>query len=101
MSALRVLVIDDSVDAVRTLATLIRLWGYDVRYAFDGRSGLALAEVFRPNVVFCDLVMPGMDGCEVARRLRMSPELARAYVVAVTAYGTEQDRKSTREAGFQ
>jgi CheY-like chemotaxis protein len=101
MSRLRVLVVDDSVDAVRTLATLVSLWGHEVRYAFDGPSGLALAEVFCPDVVFCDLKMPGMDGCEVARRIKMSPELVRAYVVAVTAYGSERDRENTREAGIQ
>jgi CheY-like chemotaxis protein len=98
---LRVLVIDDCADAVRTLATLINLWGHEVRYAFDGPSGLALAEKFHPDVVFCDIAMPGMDGCEVARRIRLSPTLARAFVVAVTAYGGEQDRRNTREAGFE
>jgi CheY-like chemotaxis protein len=101
MNALRVLVIDDSADAVRTLATLISLWGHEVRYAFDGPSGLALAEAFHPDVAFCDIAMPGMDGCEVARRIRLSPTLATAFVVAVTAYGSEQDRRNTRGAGFE
>jgi CheY-like chemotaxis protein len=100
VSCLRVLVVDDNVNAARSLACLIDLWGYDVRYALEGRSALDLAQAFRPDVVFCDIAMPGMNGCEVARRIRLRPETVGAFVVAVTAYDSERDPHHTREAGF-
>jgi two-component system CheB/CheR fusion protein len=100
MNPCRVLIIDDCVDGARLLAHLLHLWGHETRCAFDGRSGLELAEEFRPDIVLCDVAMPGMSGCEVAKRLLLKPDMAKVLVVAVTAYGTEQDRFNTREAGF-
>jgi CheY-like chemotaxis protein len=97
---LRVLVVDDNDDAAQSLAWLVNRWGYEARIAADGRSALELAAEFRPDVVLCDVAMPGMSGLETARRLRdeCSPN---PLLVAVTAYGTEQDRNRTREAGFR
>ncbi len=67
----RILVVDDNVDAANVLGRLLaRLWGQDVRVAYDGPSALEVARSFRPEVVLLDIGLPGMDGCEVARRLR-------------------------------
>ncbi len=97
----RILVVDDNEDAASSLATLlIRVYHQDVRIARDGHEALALVEDFRPELVLLDIGMPGMDGYEVARRLRASPEFRDVPLIAVTGWGQEQDRQSSREAGF-
>jgi signal transduction histidine kinase/DNA-binding response OmpR family regulator len=97
----RVLVVDDNVDAAESLATLLRLMGHEVRTAYDGEQALAAAAAHRPEVVFLDVALPGgMDGYEVARRLRGQPETASAYVVAVTGFGASDDVTRARDAGM-
>ncbi len=97
----RVLVVDDNVDAAVSLGRLLsRLYGQEVRVAHDGPSALGCAEEFRPEVVLLDIGMPGMDGYEVARRLRARPESARALLVALTGWGQESDRQKSRQAGI-
>jgi PAS domain S-box-containing protein len=96
----QVLVVDDNVDAADSLAMLLRLEGQDVRAAHDGRQALALAGEFRPELVFLDIGMPGMDGYEVCRRLRQQPGLEGALVVALTGWGQDEDRRRSRDAGF-
>jgi signal transduction histidine kinase/ActR/RegA family two-component response regulator len=96
---MRVLVVDNSLDAVQSLAILLKDWGYQVREAYDGASGLREAEKWRPDVVVLDIGMPGMDGYEVARRLRQgSPD--GLVLVALTGFGEDEDRRRAREAGF-
>jgi PAS domain S-box-containing protein len=96
----RVVVADDNRDAADSLAMLLRLAGQNVRLAYDGPSALAEARAFRPDVVFLDIGMPGMDGYEVAMRLREVPELESTVVVAVTGWGQAEDRRRSLEAGF-
>ncbi len=97
----RVLVVDDNVDAAVSLArVLARVFRQDVRVAHDGPSALAEAEGFRPEVVLLDIGMPGMDGFEVARRLRAAPGPPVALLVALTGWGQESDRKRSKDAGF-
>jgi PAS domain S-box-containing protein len=96
----RVLVVDDNADAAESLAILLRLQGQDVRVAHDGPSGLTAAAAERPDVVFLDIGMPGMDGYEVCRRLRQQPGLNGMVVVALTGWGQEEDRRRSQEAGF-
>jgi PAS domain S-box-containing protein len=96
----RVLVVDDNVDAAESLALALRLAGHDVRVAHDGPSALDAARAARPDVVLLDLGMPVMDGYEVARRLRREPGLDGVRLVALTGWGQEEDRRRTREAGF-
>jgi len=98
---LRILVIDDNVDAAELLAESLRLLGYETRIAFDGPRGLEVAAHFRPDVALVDLGLPVMDGFEVARALRASPETADIALAAITGYGQETDRQLTREVGFQ
>ena len=97
---LRVLVVDDNRDAAESLAILMELWGNDVHRAFDGTQALEVSATHRPDVIFLDIGLPGMDGYEVAARLRELPATARCVLVAVTGYGQEEDRRRSRRAGF-
>jgi CheY-like chemotaxis protein len=96
---LRVLVVDDNVDAATTLGDLVRAQGHDVRLAHDGPAALAAAVEQRPEIIFLDIGLPGMDGYEVARRLRAA-NASPAKLVALTGYGQEADRRRAAEAGF-
>jgi signal transduction histidine kinase/ActR/RegA family two-component response regulator len=98
--SLRVLVVDDNVDAVTTLAMLVRESGHEVRTAYDGSEVLEAALDYRPHVVLLDIGLPGLNGFEVASRLRQQPALQKAVLVAMTGYGRESDRQRAREAGF-
>ena len=97
---MRVLVVDDNTDAADGLAALLKLNGHEVRVAYDGPSALAMAETFRPQAVLLDLGLPGMDGHEVARRLRQNPELKGTWLAAVTGWGQPEDRQRSKEMGF-
>jgi CheY-like chemotaxis protein len=97
---LRVLVVDDNPDVANSHAILLGLWDYDVRVAYCGQVALALAQVYQPVIVLCDLGMPGMDGLCVARHLREQLGMKHAFLVAITAYGSPEDCASTHEAGF-
>jgi CheY-like chemotaxis protein len=96
----RVLVTDDNVDGAETLAIVLRLVGHHVRVAHSGPDALEIAAAFRPEVIFLDIGMPGMDGFETARRLRGLGGIEQTVLVAVTGYGQESDRQRAREAGF-
>jgi signal transduction histidine kinase/DNA-binding response OmpR family regulator len=98
--ALRVLVVDDNVDGADSLARLLKLGGHDVRMAHDGPGALAAADTFRPDAVVLDIGLPGMDGYEVARRLRAQTDIGAALLVAVTGYGRDEDRRRSLDAGF-
>jgi len=95
----RVLVVDDNRDAVESLAVLLRARGHVVETAFDGGGALTVAARFRPDVVLLDIGLPGMDGYEVARRLRRELRPA-PLLVALTGYGQEEDRRLALAAGF-
>jgi two-component system, chemotaxis family, sensor kinase Cph1 len=96
----RVLVVDDNVDAAQSLAMFLELLGHDVRVAHDGPSALALASEFTPELALLDIGLPGMDGHELARRMRAAPGLQSTMLVALTGWGTEEDKQRSREAGF-
>ncbi len=99
-SGFRILVVDDNRDAANSLGFLLRLQGHEVRLAYDGPSSLELAKEFRPHMVFLDLGMPLMDGYEVARRIRATPELNGTVLAALTGWGQKEDRQRTAAAGF-
>jgi len=96
----RILVVDDNVDAARTLGELLELWGHQVRVVHDGPTAIETARSYRPEVVLLDIGLPKMDGYEVARRLRQLPGLSGMVLVALTGYGQEEDQNRAREAGF-
>ena len=98
--SLRVLVVDDNVDTVTTLALLVKETGHDVRTAYDGSSVLEAALDYRPNVVLLDIGLPGLNGFEVAKKLRQQPALQNTVLVAMTGYGQKSDRQRSKEAGF-
>lgn len=96
----RILVVDDNADALETLKWVLERHRHDVRTASSGASALDIAQSFAPEVVLLDVGMPGMDGYEVARRLRGSSSQERTRLVAVTGYGLPEDRRRAMEAGF-
>ena len=96
----RILVVDDSRDSADSLGVLVQALGHEVRTAYDGPSALALAETFVPDLVLLDIGMPGMDGYEVARRMRQVPSLHDTLLVAQTGWGQDEDRSRSQEAGF-
>jgi CheY-like chemotaxis protein len=99
-SALRILIVDDNEDSADSLSTLMRLSGNEVRTATDGLAALATARDFSPNVVLLDIGLPGISGYEVAERLREQFDRSRLLLVAMTGYGQDDDRRRSREAGF-
>ena len=97
---LRVLIVEDNRDAADTLCELLELSGYRVEVAYSGTLGVEAARQFVPDVVLCDLGLPGLDGYDVARRLREDPATAGARLIAISGYGQADDRQRSMEAGF-
>jgi CheY-like chemotaxis protein len=96
----RLLVVDDNRDAAEIMSMLLQMWGHEVAYAFDGPSALQTAEQWQPEAVFLDIGLPGMDGYEVAARLRELPHAKDAVLIAITGYGQDDDRLRSRRAGI-
>ena len=96
----RILIVDDNRDALESLSALMEMSGHEVHTAADGESALAVAERCHPEVVLLDLGLPKVDGYEVARRLREESWGKRAVLVALTGWGQDEDRRRTRECGF-
>ncbi len=96
----RILVVDDNVDSAASLALVLQLSGHQTCTAHNGPDALAAADAFDPEIVFLDIGLPGMDGHEVARRLRGRPGGDRLLLVAQSGYGQEEDLRRSREAGF-
>ena len=96
----RVLIVDDNADAAAVLSRLLAARGHDTRVVHDGDAALECASAFKPHLVLLDISMPGLDGYQVARRLRAIPGLAKFKIAAVTGWGQETDRAQSREAGF-
>ena len=99
-NSLRVLVADDDRDVVFGLLMLLRLWGYDGVATYDGPGALDAAAAGPHDVVFLDIGLPGLDGFEVARRLRQLPGMAKALLIAITGYGQAADVKRCKEVGI-
>ncbi len=98
--SLRILVADDNVDAAESMAGLLEMSGHTTRLAHDGFQAVRAAVEFRPHVAFLDIGMPGKNGYEVAQSLRQEPELGAVLLVALTGWGSEDDRALSRQAGF-
>jgi two-component system CheB/CheR fusion protein len=96
----RILVVDDNMDSAESMATLLRLDGHEVRVAYDGLAAVESALAFRPHVVLLDIGLPGLDGYEVARRLRLSNETKDIFLIALTGYGRTEDRVRALTSGF-
>jgi two-component system CheB/CheR fusion protein len=100
LGAMRILVVDDNVDALESSAALLQMDGHEVRTARDGPTALRSAKEFIPDVVLLDIGLPEMDGYEVARRLRLMPELHDTLLIAHSGYGEEEHLQRARQAGF-
>jgi signal transduction histidine kinase len=97
---LRLLIVEDNEDTAATLQLLLKRFGHDVRVAHDGKAALSVAKGWHPHVVLCDLGLPELDGFEVASSLRHDPDTAATRLIAISGYGRDEDRRRTREAGF-
>ena len=96
----RILVVDDNVDAAELTATLLTMWGHEVRTLHDGLSVLTAVDSFQPEVILLDIGLPGMSGYDVARQLRRRPSCKGIVLAAMTGYGQAKDRSLSQEAGF-
>jgi len=96
----KILVVEDNPDAAATMRDFLELSGHEVELANSGADGVQAARAFHPEVVLCDLGLPGMNGFEVAAELRRDPSTSSAKLIAVTGYGRDEDRRRSKEAGF-
>ena len=94
------MLIEDNLDGLSMLADLLRLWGHQVETACDGLEGLAAIQRQTPDVALVDIGLPGLDGYELARRVRASPGGADVRLIAVTGYGSADDRRRVLAAGL-
>lgn len=97
---MRVLIADDNEDGVTALGKLLEIAGHNVKVAFSGEEALAAGEAFHPDAIILDIGMPGMDGYETCRRMRELPWGRDVHMIALTGWGQEEDKRRTREAGF-
>ena len=98
--AQRVLVVDDNQDGADSLAMVLRTMGADPRVAYDGHAAIPVMREHRPALVLLDLGMPGMDGYEVAARIRADADLRGVRLIALTGFGSAEEQRRCREAGF-
>jgi DNA-binding response OmpR family regulator len=99
-SRLRVLIVDDHGPSAQTLAKLLELWGLEVGVCQDGREAIGCAEAFRPDVLLLDLMIPRIDGFQLAQRFREADHLRHVTLIALTGLGDAAHRAQTRDAGF-
>ena len=99
-AGLRLLIVDDSIDGAESLSLLLQIGGHETTMAHSGPDALTAAAAFRPDVVFLDIGLPGMDGYEVAKSLRATDAHKGTILVALTGWGSESDRRRSKEAGF-
>lgn len=97
---MRILIVDDNVDSADSLAMLLRLMGHDVHTAYDGQSALDAVPDYHPTLMLLDIGLPRVDGYEVARRLRLDAANQDLFLIAMTGYGLDEDRRRSSEAGF-
>ena len=96
----RILIVDDSRDGGESMTVLLRVLGAEVELVHSGRAALDAVEQFKPDVVLLDIGMPGMDGYEVARRIRANSDHRGVMLIALTGWGQEEDRQRSAAAGF-
>jgi CheY-like chemotaxis protein len=96
----RILVVDDNEDAASSLAMMLKLMGNEVHTVHDGVEGIAAAAAYRPDVIVLDIGMPRMNGLEACRRIREQPWGLGIFIVALTGWGQDDDKRRSHEAGF-
>jgi CheY-like chemotaxis protein len=95
----RVLVVEDNLDAVHSMAMLIKTMGHEVRFAINGFAALELAREFRPDVILLDIGLPDLQGCEIARQLKWEPGLERTRMLAISGRSDQELRRQALDAG--
>lgn len=98
--SLRILIVDDNRDGADSLEMMLRILGNETRTAYDGQSGVEIAEEFRPDVVLLDIGLPRLNGYQACRYLREQPWGQTMILIAVTGWSQEEDRRRSEEAGF-
>jgi CheY-like chemotaxis protein len=96
----RILIVDDNQDSADSLAMLLKIKGYEVGTAYDGEQAVEAAGTLRPNVVLLDIGMPKLNGYDACWRIRQQPWGQGMFLIALTGWGQEEDRRRTEEAGF-
>jgi CheY-like chemotaxis protein len=96
----RILVIEDIRETADTLQVMLELHGHEVAVVYSGPEGVAVAKVFFPDVVIADIGLPGLDGWGVVRELRKDPATAKALMIALTGYSSDEARARSKESGF-
>ncbi len=99
--ALKVLIVEDNVDSAEMMAFILKREGHEVRMSHDGLAALEAASAFRPQIVICDIGLPGMNGYDVAAQLFAQADFIDTMLIALSGYGQEEDRRRSREAGFK
>lgn len=97
----KLLVVDDNLDAAASLCELLKIWGHHVWMAHNGPDAIQTAQEIQPDAVLLDISLPGMSGYEVAARLHRDPALEGTWLIAMTGYGREEDRRRAEAAGFK
>jgi CheY-like chemotaxis protein len=97
----RVIIVEDNRATAASLRELLNLFGYEVKVAHTGPDGIQAAEDWSPDFVLCDIGLPGVDGYGVAAALRQHPATAKARLIAITAYGSEEARRRSEAVGFE
>jgi len=99
-SRLKILVVDDNPDAALSMAMMLSMMGHDTRTAHDGEAAVTTAEEFRPQVVLLDIGLPKLNGYEVAQRIRGQEWGAAMFLVAITGWGQDEDRRRSEDVGM-
>jgi CheY-like chemotaxis protein len=98
--AFRILVVDDNADSALSMAMMLSMMGHETRTAHDGEAAVSVAEEFRPHVILLDIGLPKLNGYEVAQQIRQHEWGVSMFLVAVTGWGQDEDRRKAREVGF-
>jgi CheY-like chemotaxis protein len=96
----RVLVVDDNQDTADSLALMLEALGHEARTAYDGARAIAVADEFRPDVILMDIGMPRFNGFQAAQRIRAQPWADRVVLIAITGWARDEDKRCSKEAGF-
>ncbi len=96
----RILIVDDNEDAALTIATLAEILGNHIQVAYDGGAAVEIAAKFKPDIALLDIGLPILNGYEVAKAIRQQPAGEQVYLVALTGWGQEEDKREAEAAGF-